>query len=120
MPQNDRMATPAPMLKKEDGHLDWTRKSKALWGQVRGVTPWPGAFTSLKGKRLKIHTAELVEHPKKGAAGEIVEIQGDGIQIACGQGSLLIKDMQLEGGKRLACDVFLKGHPLAPGERLGT
>lgn len=120
MPQNDRLATPAPMLKKEDGHLDWTRKSKALWGQIRGVTPWPGAFTSLKGKRLKIHTAELVEHPKKGAAGEIVEIQGDGIQIACGQGSLLIKDMQLEGGKRLACDVFLKGHPLAPGERLGT
>jgi methionyl-tRNA formyltransferase len=119
VPQNDRLATRAPMLKKEDGHVDWTRKAKAVWGQIRGMTPWPGAFTSLKGKRLKIHAAELVDHPKKGEPGEILEVTDDGLQVACGQGSLLIKDLQLEGGKRLAAAVFLKGHPLAPGERLG-
>jgi methionyl-tRNA formyltransferase len=120
VPQNDRLATNAPMLKKEDGHIDWTRKAKAVWGQIRGMTPWPGAFTSLKGKRLKVLAADLVEHPKKGGPGELVEIAEDGLQVACGQGSLLIKDLQLEGGKRLAADVFLKGHPLTPRERLGT
>jgi methionyl-tRNA formyltransferase len=107
------------MLKKEDGHIDWGRKSKSVWGQIRGMTPWPGAFTFLKGKRLKVHAAELVEHSKKGAPGEIIEIGEDGIQVSCGQGYLLIKDLQLEGGKRLASGVFLKGHPLAPGDKLG-
>jgi methionyl-tRNA formyltransferase len=119
IPQNDRLSTQAPLLKKEDGHVDWTRKAKSVWGQIRGMTPWPGAFTTLKGKRLKIHAAELVEHPRKGEPGEILEVSDEGLQIACGQGSLLIKDLQLEGGKRLAAAVFLKGHPLAAGERLG-
>ena len=119
MPQNERLAMPAPMLKKEDGHLDWTRKAKALWGQIRGVTPWPGAFTSLKGKRLKIHAAEPVDHARKGAPGVITEITDEGIHISCGQGALLIKELQLEGGKKLSTDVFLKGHPLGVGDKLG-
>lgn len=120
MPQNDRLATQAPLLKKEDGRIDWARKAKLVWGQIRGMTPWPGAFTMLKGKRLKIHAAEPVEHFRKGSAGEVIEITDEGLQVACGQGALLIKELQLEGGKRLAADLFLKGHPLAVGERLGT
>ncbi len=118
IPQNDREASHAPLLKKEDGHVDWTRKAKAVWGQIRGMTPWPGAFTSFKGKRLKIHAAEIVEHPKKGAVGEVVEVTDEGFQVTCGQGTLLIKELQLEGGKRLAADVFLKGHPLSVGDKL--
>jgi methionyl-tRNA formyltransferase len=118
IPQNNRLATHAPMLKKEDGHIDWNRKSKAVWGQIRGMTPWPGAYTSWKGKRLKIHAAELVDHSKKGMPGEVVEIAEDGLTVSCGQGSLLVKELQLEGGKRLAADVFLKGHPLTTGESL--
>lgn len=120
VPQNDRQATKAPLLKKEDGLIDWSRKAKVVWGQIRGMTPWPGAFTSLKGKRLKIHSAEPVDHAKKGVSGEIVEISDDGLQVACGQGSLLIKDLQIEGGKRLAISEFLKGHPLSAGDKLGT
>lgn len=120
MPQNDRLATHAPLLKKEDGHIDWARKAKIVWGQIRGMTPWPGAFTFLKGKRLKIHSADLVEHSHKGTPGEVIETSPEGLQVACGQGALRIKELQLEGGKRLSSELFLKGHSLALGERLGT
>lgn len=119
IPQNDRLATHAPLLKKEDGQIDWSRKAKAVWGQIRGMTPWPGAFTSLHGKRLKIHAAETIDHARKGRPGEITELTDEGLHVSCGQGALLIKELQLEGGKRLAADVFLKGHPLGAGDKLG-
>lgn len=120
VPQNDRLVSRAPMLKKEDGLIDWTRKAKVLWGQIRGMNPWPSAFTSWKGKRLKIHAAETTAGKKAGSAGEVIEASDDGIQVSCGQGVLLIKELQIEGGKRLSADAFLKGHPIAVGERLGT
>ncbi len=120
IPQNDLLATKAPLLKKEDGHIDWSRKAKALWGQVRGMTPWPGAFTSWRGCRLKVHRAGCDAIARPGAAGEVVEINDEGIHVSCGQGVLLVKELQIEGGKRLAAKDFLKGHPVAVGERFGT
>ncbi len=123
LPQNDRMATRAPMLKKEDGLIDWGQKAKIIWGRIRGMNPWPSAFTTWQGKRLKIFAAEpLAEknHKKSGAPGEVIEINDDGVQISCGQGVLLIKEVQMEGGKRLSATSFLKGHSLGEGEKLGS
>ena len=115
--QNEREVTLAPPLKKEDGIIDWGRKAKSLANQIRGVTPWPGATTHLKGKIFKIYSAEPLS--KKGVPGEVVQTGPEGFEVACGQGSLLLKEVQLEGGKRMGAADFLKGHPIEIGEKLG-
>jgi len=120
VPQNDRFATHAPLLKKEDGKIDWTQKARAVWDKIRGMTPWPGTYTTWKGVRLKIHRADYDDTRKTSSPGEVVEINAEGLHISCSQGALLIKELQLEGGKRLATETFLKGHPMSLGERLGT
>lgn len=119
VPQNERLATFAPPLKKEDGQIDWSEKAKTIQNRVRGMTPWPGAFTFFKGKRLKVHHTELLAGRKGSPAGEILVAGPERLEVACGQGALLISELQLEGGKRLTTSDFLKGHPIAPGERLG-
>ena len=83
------------------------------------MNPWPGTFTSWKGKRLKVHSAEIVVAKRQGAPGEVLEMTEYGMEIACGQGALLVKEIQMEGGRRLAVADFLKGHPIAAGEKLG-
>ncbi len=120
VPQNERQVTLAPPLKKEDGLIDWSRKAKVIRSQVRGTTPWPGAYTLLKGKIFKIASAAVIPLKKESAVpGEIIQTGEEGIEVACGRDGLLLKEVQLEGGKKMDAAVFLKGHPLAIGERLG-
>lgn len=114
-PQNDQEATPAPSLKKEDGRLDFTQKAKGLVNQIRGMTPWPGATTSLNGQRLKIFWAEELPRKPQGQPGEVVAVGPLGIEVACTGSSLLIKEVQREGKKRMPAGEFLKGHSLTPG-----
>ncbi|MBI2082124.1 MAG: methionyl-tRNA formyltransferase [Deltaproteobacteria bacterium] len=115
-PQNESEATLAPSLKKEDGQLDFSKKATTLLNQIRGVTPWPGAFTHLQGKLLKIHRASVSD--KSGKPGEVLAISPEGIEIGCGKGSLVIHELQLEGKKRMLAAEFLKGHPLKLGSYL--
>ena len=118
VPQNEAEATLAPSLKKEDGRLDFSKKAKALWNQLRGMTPWPGGFTTLGGKSLKVwHATVLARHGKR--PGEVVALHPDGIEVACGDGALLLTEIQLEGKKRMPASEFLKGHPLRTDTILG-
>jgi methionyl-tRNA formyltransferase len=110
----------APRIKKEDGHMDWSQPARALWNRVRGLLPWPGAFTFLPGKPplrlLKIWSAELAKG--SGTPGEVLQADRNGILVACGDGALRILLLQQEGGRRLSVPDFLAGHSLAPGQRL--
>jgi methionyl-tRNA formyltransferase len=120
-PQPEDGVSYAPKIKKEDGRLDWTQPSRALWNRVRGLLPWPGAFTFLsttpKPTLLKIWQAEPVGG--SGKPGEILHADKSGIVVGCGDGSLRVLELQREGGRRLKAAEFLGGHPLAPGEVLG-
>ncbi len=111
-------ASYAAMLKKEDGLLDWTRPASALDAQIRGVTPWPGAYTFWRGKRLKIWQAEPLAG--SGPAGEILSADDKrGLILACGQDALLLKEVQPEGKGRMRAADFARGQKLTAGERMG-
>jgi len=116
--QDDSLTCYAPMLKKEDGLIDWNREPQQIKNLVRGFTPWPGAYTSLDGKTLKLYKVSVTEG--NGKPGEVITAGKDGIIVACGSGSLRIEELQLEGRKRLSASEFLAGCRLEPGSRLGT
>jgi methionyl-tRNA formyltransferase len=118
----------AHKIKKQDGLIDWTQPARHIWNRVRGLIPWPGAFTHLPSEAktaaatppplLKIWQAEIVSAP--GAPGEVLSGDKTGIVVGCGNGSLRILQLQREGGKRLPPAEFLAGHPLLSGQRLGS
>jgi len=120
-PQPSEGASHAPKIKKEDGRLDWNSPARALWNRVRGLTPWPGAFTFLAGgvrpALLKVWQAEIAVG--SGVAGEILQADKSGIVVGCGRDALRILEVQLEGGRRLKAQDFLAGHRLGPGNFVG-
>jgi methionyl-tRNA formyltransferase len=113
-PQNHSMATYAPMLKKENGLINWDNDAKNILNQVRGMTPWPGCFTYLDGKLLKIHRAKALGKQQGVPPGRIVSVSQNGIEVAAGKGSLMLKEVQLEGKKKMAAEDFIKGYKLTP------
>ncbi len=117
-PQNHALATYAPMLKKSDGHIDWNQSAEDIDARVRGMAPWPGAYTFLDDKRLKIHEVRPVSLTATHPPGTIIPGPSDEIWVACGSHVLAILVVQPESGKRLSTGVFLKGHPIPPGTRL--
>jgi len=116
-PQDDRLSSYAPMLKKEEGQIDWSRPAPQLHNQVRGLDPWPGAFTHLDGEVLKL----AATHPEsgQGEAGTVLASSAAGVLVACGEGALLVGELQLPGRRRLPATEFLRGRPFPPGTRLG-
>jgi methionyl-tRNA formyltransferase len=120
-PQPAEGVSYASKIRKQDGHIDWTQPARVIWNRVRGLVPWPGAFTYLPGQPqphlLKIWQAEVVE--RSGSAGEILQADRTGIVIGCGRDALRILALQHEGGRRLPAHEFLAGHPLLPGQNLG-
>ena len=119
VPQDHGKATRHPMLTKEHGKIDWTRGAPAIANLVRGVDPWPGAWTTLPdGGMLKIWRARAVEG--RGAPGEVVYADGKrGMAVACGEGLLAVMELQAPGAKHLAAADYLRGHPMAAGVMLG-
>ena len=115
--QDDSLTCYAPMMKKENGLIDWSRDPQSIKNQVRGMTPWPGAYSTLDEKLLKVYRVQTGSG--SGAPGEIVSVGRDGVEVACGAGSLLIRELQLEGKKRLSAADFLAGYKLQPGALLG-
>lgn len=115
--QDDALSCYAPMLKKEDGLIDWTRDARTIRNLVRGMSPWPGAFTYLDGKLVKVYRTRIGEG--EGAPGTVIAAGRDGIEVACGGGSLLLDELQLEGKKRLPVRDFLAGCRIAPGTAFG-
>ena len=118
MPQNHSQASYAPALKKEDGRIDWGNNAWSIHNRIRGTLPWPGAFTNLENKRLKIFKSEVVECTSKDSPGTISHISKDGIKVATGKGCLLITDIQLQDRKRMNVAEFIRGHPLPIGTML--
>ncbi|GFO69446.1 methionyl-tRNA formyltransferase [Geomonas limicola] len=115
--QDDALTCYAPMMKKEDGLIDWTRDAAAIKNQVRGMTPWPGAFSYLDDKFLKVYRVQKADGA--GRPGEVLRASRDGIEVACGTGSIVIYELQLEGKKRLPAAEFLAGCKLEPGTLIG-
>ena len=116
--QEETDVTFAPMIKKEDGLIDWTQPALILERRVRAFTPWPSAHTHLRGKLVKIHRASPVETNTPGSPGEVVRADIGGFWIATGKGTLSIDEVQLENKKRVPGVEFIKGARIAPGERL--
>jgi len=120
-PQRDEDATLAPMLKREDGLIDWSTDAFAIERRVRGFQPWPNAYTSFRTQRLIIWkaTPEWIEQLAF-PPGQIIEARGDRLIIACGDGTALrVSELQPEGGRRLSARDFLNGTHLKVGEFLG-
>ena len=115
-PQDDSLATYAPMLKKEHGRIDWSRPAVEVRNLIRGMAPWPSAFTSHGGKVLKILSASVRE--RRGEPGEILEVGGDGIVVACGDAALALGTVQPEGGRAMSSRDYARGHRVKEGERL--
>ena len=120
-PQSAEGVSYAAKIKKQDGHIDWTQPARAIWNRVRGLAPWPGAFTYLPGQPqphlLKLWQAEVVE--RAGPPGEVLQADKTGVVVGCGHEALRILILQREGGRRLQAHEFLAGHPLLPGQKLG-
>ena len=116
-PQDHAKATLAPILKKEDGQIDFQLTAQAIVNRLRGFQPWPGAYTSFRGKNLHIWAAQPVERML--AAAEIV-VESGHLIVGCGVGALDLFEVQLEGKKRMPAADFVHGHPPRTGEKLGT
>jgi methionyl-tRNA formyltransferase len=112
--QDDELTCYAPMMKKEDGLIDWTQSATTVHNLVRGLDPWPGAYTHLDGDVLKV-SATAVDAALSGQPGEILSADKTGVRVACGDGGLVIDGLQLPGKKRLAAVNFLSGKPLFAG-----
>jgi len=119
IPQDHREASYAPPLKKEDGLIDWSQDARDIFNRIRGFNPWPGAFTFLKGSRLKIFSGEIVHEEVGERVGKVVQSGSEGVKVATGKGSLLIKEVQLEGRKRMPVHEFLIGNEIPPGTQMG-
>lgn len=115
IPQDDSQATYAPMLKKEDGRIDWTMKAEEIKNLIRGFNPWPGAYTRWDGKQIKIFKAE-VEAGGKEEPGTVINISTEGIFVATGKGILLIKELQPENKNRMTASEFIKGYRIVKGQ----
>jgi methionyl-tRNA formyltransferase len=115
--QDGGAATYAPMLKKDDGRIDWTKPAGEVRDLIRGMLPWPGAYTFLNGKLLKIYRASVSEG--QGREGEVVHAPQGVLRVVTGQGALDIEELQIEGGKRLGSKEFLLGRKIEPGTVLG-
>jgi len=113
--QDHSKATYAPPLKKEDGQIDWKKEATEIDRQIRAFNPWPGAFTKLGDQLLKIYKGEIREGAPAGKAGAVVWLGSDFIEVGTGKGSFLIKEVQLEGRRRMTIREFLSGHPIPMG-----
>lgn len=115
--QNDDESTYAPMMKKEDGLIDWSLPAQEIHDRVRGLAPWPGAYSLLHGEVLKLSRTEAVEGA--GHPGTLLNAGDSGVDVACGDGVLRIGALQLPGKKMMPAADFLRGHQLVRGEILG-
>ena len=135
-PQDDTQATYAPRLTKEEGLIDWSQAAAAMHNRVRGLHPWPHAYTYLRGTRLIIRRTRLIadlegprradEGPRRSeggqrratefTAGSIVGVSPDAIHVETGNGRIAVVEIQPEGRRAMRVHDFVLGHPVAPGE----
>lgn len=117
-PQEERLATHARKLDKQEAWLDWSHSAAALDRQVRAFDPWPVAQTGLAGNLLRVWSARPVETPSGATPGQVLRADRNGILVACGDGALLLTRLQLPGKRQVSAAELLNARPLRPGDRL--
>lgn len=118
-PQDHALATLAPILKRDDGAIDFSRTATAIHNRWRGFQPWPGAFTSLRGKKLIVHAMRVVLQTPAPPEG-VLAIEADRLLVGCGASTTLeLTEVQMEGKRRMTAAEFLHGYQVKSGERLG-
>ncbi|MGE5279889.1 MAG: methionyl-tRNA formyltransferase [Deltaproteobacteria bacterium] len=118
--QDERKASYAPKLKKEDGRIDWSQTSRMVMARFRGCAGWPGSFTTWQGRRLIITAMAPGRRFRTGAPGEILARSPRGLEIACGRGSVLVRELVPESHPKTSASSFAAAHGAACGARLGT
>jgi methionyl-tRNA formyltransferase len=117
-PQDHGQATLAPLLKKEDGAVNWTMSATSIANRIRGLTPWPGAYTFLKTERLTISRSVALDEATTLAPGQIIALTKDAIHVATGKGVLAIRELQPANGRQMPVAQYLAGHSLQTGMQL--
>lgn len=117
-PQEHSAATYAPLLKKTDGLIDWKKPAARIEPFIRGMSPWPGAFTFWKNTRLKIYRSEVPAAQCNALPGTVLESRPGRLTVATGDGALSILELQSASGSRLPVSEFLRGFRISPGELL--
>jgi methionyl-tRNA formyltransferase len=117
VPQDEAAATYAPMLRKQDGAVDWERSAAEVSGRIRGVDPWPGAYAQLDGEVIKLFGA--VAAGGGGEPGRVIAVGEAGIRVACGTGAVVVRELQAPGKRRLRAAEFWAGRRLDTEIRLG-
>jgi len=115
--QNDADATYAPIIKKDVGKINWEKKAEEINNLIRGTQPWPGSFTNLNNKTLKIFKASVSND--SGKPGEILQSGPGTLKVGTGEKSLNLLDVQIEGGRKIKTEDFLRGYTVKPGQKLG-
>lgn len=118
-PQDDSLSTYAKMIKKEMGLIDWKREALVLERLVRGMNSWPSAYTHFQGKTLKVWEAEVETCEAQAVPGSVVEVTKNSIKVQTGKDLLVLKQIQLEGKKRMDVAAFLLGYKVETGMMLG-
>lgn len=118
-PQDEQAATKVGQISKKDGLIDFTRSAAAIECQIRGLNPWPSAYTSLAGKTLKIWSAQVSDRQTEAQPGTVVLVEKDRFGVQTGEGVLICTEVQLEGKKRMSAADFLRGNALTAGSRFG-
>ena len=114
-PQPEDEATYTKKITKVMGDIDWTEDAAVIERYIRGLNPWPSAYTSWNGKTLKIWDADVLEQEYSGEPGEIIKVEKDGVLVKTGKDILVLREVQLEGKKRMEIQAFLRGYQLSHG-----
>jgi methionyl-tRNA formyltransferase len=117
--QDSARATTAPMLKKEDGKIDFSCAARTVHDHVRGMQPWPGAFTMSRGKMLKVLETHVTDVPRKAEPGTVVFADKTRVIVACGERGVALARVQLEGKKAVSATEWFVGRGVVEGDRLG-
>jgi methionyl-tRNA formyltransferase len=119
VPQDHAQATLAPILEKEAGEIDWTRPAVHILNRIRGLSPWPGAYTFYQDERWSLWKADLGDPTAGGPPGTILKTGREGISVATGEGLIEILELQPANRRRMSVREFLAGHSVEPGVVLG-
>lgn len=111
-PQDESLATYAPMLDKSMSPIDWNKAASQVHNHVRGLHPWPVATAVIGGTLFKIHSTVVIDTDTVAEPGKVLALTKTGLQVACGRGVVEIRTLQAEGGKRMAAPDYFRGHPL--------
>ena len=117
--QDHSQATMAPLLKKEDGIIDWKADAQSIANRVRGLSPWPGAYTFHGQERWNIWKAVAVQESTAEPPGALLAVTKQSLKVATGNGVLELLEIQTANSKRMSVGQFLAGHRVSPGEKLG-